>query len=324
MQTANSVWTSAATRRVDRRASLKIRSLAVATFVVVIAGFPRPVSAHAGNDDPTAVHACVGLAGVLRVVAATATCYRGEQPLHWQVSGPPGPSGPAGLPGPQGLEGPQGPPGQQGIEGPRGADGPQGPPGIIDSFDGLAGLPCQREGRLGSIVVSYSDNGDATLRCAYVEPPPTFGSDPYETNNQPADAVHIGSISPDGMIIPSPFGGCVSLGEPINPIQIEANFHDASDVSDWYLVRGVDQSGNDFCVNTLSLRFFLAVPEGGTYELFIYSSPSPDSLIGHGQSFNVNWSDTSGDDTTTFYVEVRRIGGAPTGQAYTLRIVGHQ
>jgi hypothetical protein len=48
----------------------------------------------------------------------------------------------AGVPGPKGEKGDKGDQGIQGIQGAPGTQGAQGPPGLLLSFDALAGLPC--------------------------------------------------------------------------------------------------------------------------------------------------------------------------------------
>jgi hypothetical protein len=89
--------------------------------------------------------------------------------------GPPGrqgQKGDRGDPGPAGPAGIQGPEGPKGAEGQTGPAGPQGPPGIVGAFDSLAGLPCTRGGVVGSIVLLYATNGDASLRCVLPDVPP--------------------------------------------------------------------------------------------------------------------------------------------------------
>ena len=85
------------------------------------------------------------------------------------VVGAGGNSGQAGPPGPRG---PVGPPGAVGPAGPIGPAGPAGAPGVISSFDALAGLSCFREGSGGQILLQYASNGDAALRCVLTSPPP--------------------------------------------------------------------------------------------------------------------------------------------------------
>lgn len=107
--------------------------------------------------------------------------------------GPPGPQGPQGTTGPvgpAGAVGPQGPAGAAGATGPAGPTGstggvgpagPQGPIGLtgpagpagpaFSKFDALAGLPCTRNTQVGTISLTYSTTGDATLTCVLANQP---------------------------------------------------------------------------------------------------------------------------------------------------------
>jgi hypothetical protein len=238
-----------------------------------------------------------------------------------------GPTGPQGEKGDRGDVGPQGQKGDTGPTGPSGAagaTGAQGLAGIVDRFDALAGLPCQRAGRAGTIELAYAENGDATLRCAYVDAVPTADPDQYESNDQPEAATLIDSLTADTLTLGT-FLGCNDLSSPQPPKAITANFHDHTDTSDWYLIRGVDQyypEPDHQCRFSLSLRFLLTVPEGSTYKLFVCSSPSPETLLRDGTNVDVTWADTDADDTRTFYVEVRRIAASSAEQRYTLTIRG--
>ena len=93
--------------------------------------------------------------------------------------GPVGPQGPIGAAGPQGLKGDTGAAGPQGAIGPVGTPGPVGPIGLmgpmgpagpagsaLTSFDALQGLSCTRNSQAGTITLTYSATGDATLNCA--------------------------------------------------------------------------------------------------------------------------------------------------------------
>jgi hypothetical protein len=130
------------------------RQLLVGLVVVVASGpaASTTASAHAGNSDPSVIHACVnGGSGLTRIVGVTGSCTAGEDPTHWGIVGPRGP------------------------QGPQGSQGPQGPPGTVASFDDLAGLPCTRDGSVGTTTILYASNGDATLRCVLPQPPPPAG-----------------------------------------------------------------------------------------------------------------------------------------------------
>ncbi len=93
--------------------------------------------------------------------------------------GPIGAAGPQGSPGPQGVKGDTGTAGPQGVIGPAGTAGPVGPMGplgppgptgpagaALTSFDALQGLSCMRNSQAGTITLTYSSTGDATLNCA--------------------------------------------------------------------------------------------------------------------------------------------------------------
>lgn len=111
------------------------------------AGIGPVALAHVGNNIPSAVHACVGAFGGIRIVGVNGVCNGTEHAEHWAILGPDGPAGPKGpagadgKPGPQGSQGSLGPTGAQGsigAQGPigqRGNDGTNGPQG----HDGLSG-----------------------------------------------------------------------------------------------------------------------------------------------------------------------------------------
>jgi len=101
----------------------------VAAAMAILSAIPSIAYAHAGNNDPHLVHACVNnLTKGVRIVGVTGTCVTGpaavaETPVHWQIAGEPGPPGPPGSdgqPGAQGVQGIQGIPGEQGPIGPSG------------------------------------------------------------------------------------------------------------------------------------------------------------------------------------------------------------
>ena len=108
---------------------------------LAIVFLPSLAGAHAGNNDPAVVHACVAnLTGVVRIVGVNGACLvrptaAAETPMHWAIQGQKGDTGDKGqrgeqgLPGPQGPAGPAGEPGAQGIQGVPGPAGPQGPAG---------------------------------------------------------------------------------------------------------------------------------------------------------------------------------------------------
>jgi len=87
------------------------------------------------------------------------------------ATGPKGDTGPQGTTGAQGSAGPQGQPGPQGVPGLMGltgATGPAGPPGSsgLTSFNNLNGLPCSVGSTVGTIALSFANNGVATLTAA--------------------------------------------------------------------------------------------------------------------------------------------------------------
>src|SRR5262249_35012524 len=107
-------------------ASRAIVSVLAALLGVVFA--PVSVSAHAGNNNPNVIHACVNNVSMLiRDVGAVGACLTPERAEHWAIVGPAGPQGPVGPAGPQGPQGNAGPPG---LPGPQGPIGPKGDTGL--------------------------------------------------------------------------------------------------------------------------------------------------------------------------------------------------
>ena len=82
-----------------------------ATSTLLLAVIPAIARAHAGNDDPNVIHACIHkTTGNVRVVGADGSCLSSrsqliEIPMHWAIAGPEGPAGPAGPMGPSGVAG---------------------------------------------------------------------------------------------------------------------------------------------------------------------------------------------------------------------------
>jgi hypothetical protein len=99
-----------------------LRRLAPVAAAIVLA-LPSIAEAHAGNTDPNAIHACVGiLTKIVRIVGVTGACLSvpaqlAESPAHWATAGPPGPAGEPGPAGAQGVPGPVGPTGPSGVAG---------------------------------------------------------------------------------------------------------------------------------------------------------------------------------------------------------------
>lgn len=52
-----------------------------------------------------------------------------------------------------------------GAVGPRGEKGDKGEPGVLASFDQVAGLPCTFNGQRGKVAMSYTNGGEIRLRC---------------------------------------------------------------------------------------------------------------------------------------------------------------
>jgi hypothetical protein len=96
------------------------RTIALALVGVLLAAGVATAAVKQLTADDGVVHACVGVAGVLRIAPARG-CTRIEDPLDWNQTGP---RGPQGAPGPQG---PKGDPGTPGADGAAGAQGERGP-----------------------------------------------------------------------------------------------------------------------------------------------------------------------------------------------------
>ena len=160
--------------------------------MALLAAVPGIAGAHAGNNDPNAVHACVGnLTRIVRIVGVNGTCITqplaaSETAVHWAVAGPKGDPGPKGDLGPQGLQGLQGLPGDRGPQGltgvagppgPQGDPGPPGPQGVQGERgpQGLPGTgvvvpktppPAYNPGTLGSFHLSI-DGGAAMVLTSF-------------------------------------------------------------------------------------------------------------------------------------------------------------
>lgn len=99
-----------------------MRQTITAVFLTAaIASVPTSAYAHAGNSDPSVIHACVQKSSDhVRIVEVNGSCKNAEAPVHWSIGGSQGPPGPAG---PQGPAGPPGPAGPAGPTGPAGTAG---------------------------------------------------------------------------------------------------------------------------------------------------------------------------------------------------------
>lgn len=145
------------------------RRLTLLAALVVMLACGAALAAHVATArrGSNVINACAKKqGGRLRVVAKPNACRRGEQPLSWNVqgpAGPPGPEGPAGPPGPAGEQGRQGEIGPAGPTGPAGPQGPPGPP--LESIEELNGSACHAPRGLGTLSISYAEDGTAMIVC---------------------------------------------------------------------------------------------------------------------------------------------------------------
>jgi hypothetical protein len=78
---------------------------------VGLLAIPTLAGAHAGNDDPNVVHACIANASqVVRIVGVSGSCIvspmsKAETPAHWAIQGTQGPPGASGINGTNGTNG---------------------------------------------------------------------------------------------------------------------------------------------------------------------------------------------------------------------------
>src|ERR1051325_196645 len=115
-----------------------LRTFVRGVAAVAMWSIPSIASAHAGNDDPTVIHACINNGShLVRVVGVTGSCLASETPAHWDIVGPQGPIGPTGPQGPKGDKGDRGEPGPQGPAGTAAAV-PVPPPPAYDGVFVLA------------------------------------------------------------------------------------------------------------------------------------------------------------------------------------------
>jgi hypothetical protein len=150
-----------------------------AGIVVGAAGGSWATVALTSSAATTTIQACQHKeTGALRVVRAPGDCRKNETPLSWNVQGPkgdPGPAGPAGAKGAPGAAGPAGPAGPPGPPGPPGSPGAPGEPGLpgpaLAALESLQGIACRGN---GTVSLTYSPTGEATLRCQ--QTPPDAGS----------------------------------------------------------------------------------------------------------------------------------------------------
>jgi hypothetical protein len=159
----------------NRLVSAAVAVVALGTAATALAGGGALVPLPPGESE---INACRKLSsGLLRVPGPAGRCRRNEQPLSWNVAGPPGPRGEPGADGPPGEQGPSGPPGEAGPQGPPGPQGPQGPSGPpgegLEALADLEGISCATNaGDDGAVAIDQSDDGVVTLRCLAGSPPP--------------------------------------------------------------------------------------------------------------------------------------------------------
>lgn len=84
---------------------------AIVAAVFGLSAIPTIARAHAGNDDPNVVHACVANGSLaVRIVGVSGSCIashtsKAETPAHWAIQGPPGANGTNGTNGTNGIDG---------------------------------------------------------------------------------------------------------------------------------------------------------------------------------------------------------------------------
>src|SRR3954447_14918169 len=158
------------------------RVLLAALPLVLVTG--TALAAHPDGRKPSSavIYSCVKKkTGLVRIVAASASCRPGEASVAWNAQGARGAAGAAGAAGPQGPAGPagaaggKGDTGAAGSAGPAGAVGPAGPAGpagpvgpagpSLPSLESLNGVGCHLAGAPGTATLTYDAGGIATLKC---------------------------------------------------------------------------------------------------------------------------------------------------------------
>jgi hypothetical protein len=92
------------------RSHLRSNVVGYLALFVALGGTSYALKGADGSEH--VIHGCFQRrSGTLRIVAASASCRRGEQALAWNREGQQGPTGAAGAPGSQGSVGPRGPAG---------------------------------------------------------------------------------------------------------------------------------------------------------------------------------------------------------------------
>jgi len=146
------------------------RVLLAALPLVLVTGVALAAQPGGPKVSSAVIRACVKKnTGLVRIVAASAKCRRGESSVAWNAQGSRGAAGAAGAAGPQGPAGPAGAAGARGDAGTAGAAGPQGPAGpagpSLPSLESLNGVGCHLAGAPGIAALTYDAGGVATLKC---------------------------------------------------------------------------------------------------------------------------------------------------------------
>jgi type VI secretion system secreted protein Hcp len=109
------------------------RKLLVLAGVLAVVAASATTYAFATTKATNTILACAAKDGSLRVVATAGACKNGESVLEWNQQGPAGAPGAAGAPGTAGRDG------RDGRDGAPGAQGPPGPAGAPGSGGGGGG-----------------------------------------------------------------------------------------------------------------------------------------------------------------------------------------
>src|SRR4051794_13757564 len=186
--------------------SRKRKTEGLALIALALAGAGVALAAVVVLSPPSGdgvINGCVGSSsGQLRIVPSVTDCHANENPLTWNVKGPPGQIGATGATGPTG---PIGPTGATGADGPPGATGPAGPPGppgapAVVTLAALEGSPCVVRGLPGIVHLDTAATGNVSLRCG---PEFDLQSDPH----------NCGALGNDVSRLPHATGSCVG-GQP--------------------------------------------------------------------------------------------------------------
>ena len=152
------------------------RVLLAALPLVLVTGVALAAQPGGRRASSAVIHACVKKkTGLVRIVAASATCRRGESSVDVERPGrarrgrrarsgrPAGPGRSRGSGRRQGRRGAQGAGRPAGPAGPQGPAGPAGP--SLPSLESLNGVGCHLAGAPGTATLTYDAGGVATLKC---------------------------------------------------------------------------------------------------------------------------------------------------------------